>query len=272
MLYLALILLLTFLVTTGLLWGGTRLIQGALYEQPESDLYWRAPAAAGAITAFLGLWALCNYAAAEPGQKVAVGEAPFDTLFNFTTEKESPPIREFVAVRGKAQEKYVARDVGRPLPEYRGPENKLWTARRGIDVDALLVKEGDREVTFKAVVVKAGPNQEQQHVERFVQEGGKSYLDGESFGRISTPRGGGSFVRLLLNVLHFAAWFAVLWLLLRFQWPHALGLAVALWLVMTFVAPYLLAAGANAKAPAAMLSQRYCPPAILPISSVYFSG
>jgi hypothetical protein len=245
-LYLALILLLTFLVVMALLWGGTRLIQAALYEQPEPDLYWRAPAAAAGITAFLGVWALFNYMAAEPGQKVAVGEAPFDTLFNFTTEKESPPIHEFVVVRGKEREKYVSRDVGRPLPEYRGPENKLWTARRGTDVEAILVKEGDHDVTFKTVV-KNGPNKE-QYVERYVQDGGKSYLDSESFGRISTPRGGGSFVRVLLNVLHFGVWFACLWLLLRFQWPHALGLAVALWLVMTFVAPYLLMAGANAKA------------------------
>ncbi len=248
MLYLALILLLTFLVVMALLWGGTRLIQAALYEQPEPDLYWRAPAAAAAITAFLGVWALSNYMAAEPGQKVAVGEAPFDTLFNFTTEKMTErPVPGFTALRGKEREEYVARDVGRPLPEYRGPSNKLWTPRRGLDVDAILVKQGDKEVTFKPKVVETGPGKE-KYVERFVQDGGKSYLDSESFGRISTPRGGGSFVRVLLNVLHFAVWFAALWLLLRFQWPHALGLAVALWLVMTFVAPYLLMAGANAKA------------------------
>jgi hypothetical protein len=246
-LYLGLILLLTFGVLTALLWGGTRLIQGALYENVESELNWRAPAAAGVITAFLGLWALINYAASDPGPPVAVGEAPFDTLFNFTTEKESPPVREFVAVRGKSQEKYVSHDVGKPLPEYRGPDNKLWSARRGSEVDAILVREGDHDVNFKAVV-RTGPNQE-QYVERFVEEGGRSYLDAESFGRVVTPRGGGWFVRVLLNVLHLGVWFGCLWALLRFQWPHALGLAVAMWLVMTFVAPYLLVAGANAKGP-----------------------
>ena len=30
-------------------------------------------------------------------------------------------------------------------------------------------------------------------------------------------------------------WFACLWLLLRFQWPHALGLAVVLWLACTLL-------------------------------------
>jgi hypothetical protein len=250
-LYLVLILLLTFGVLTGLLWGGTRLIQGALYENVEADLNWRAPAAAGAITAFLGLWALFNYMAADPGQT----DLPFDTIFNFTTEKIADrPLTKFTAVRGKAKEEYVFNDVGKPLPEYRDLANKkLWSARRGTDVDEVLVKDGDREVSYKAVV-KTGPNDE-KYVERYVEEGGRSYLDADSFGKIMTPRGGGSFVRVLLNVLHLGVWFGCLWALLRFQWPHALGLAVAMWLVMTFVAPYILVAGAKAKGPKPLPAQ-----------------
>jgi hypothetical protein len=243
-LYLALLLLLTFVVLAALLAGLTALIQGMLYENVQPELYWRAPAAAGAVTAFLGVWALINYAAADPGQT----DLPFDTIFNFTTEKIADrALPEFTAVRGKTKEKYTKNDVGKPLPEYRGPENKLWVPQRGADVDALLVKEGDHEVTYRPVV-REGPNKEKS-VERFVEEGGKSYLDAGSFGKVTTPRGGGWFVRVLLNVLHLAVWFVVLWLLLRYQWPHALGLAVAMWLVMTFVAPYLLAAGAKAKGP-----------------------
>ena len=42
-----------------------------------------------------------------------------------------------------------------------------------------------------------------------------------------------TFINLLLNAVFFGVWFACLWLLLRFQWPHALGLAVPLW--ATFV-------------------------------------
>lgn len=244
MLHLVLILLLTFGVLTALLWGGTRLIQGALYENVEPDLNWRAPAAAGVITAFLGAWALFNYSAAEPGQT----DLPFDTIFNFTTEKVADrPVPGFTAVGGKTKEEYRSNDVGKLLPEYRGPDKKLWSAQERIDVDKVLVREGDREVEFKAVV-KTGPNNV-QYVERFVEEGGRSYLDAESFGRIMTPRGGGWFVRVLLNVLHLGVWFGCLWALLRFQWSHALWLALAMWLVMTFVAPYILVAGAKAKGP-----------------------
>jgi hypothetical protein len=44
----------------------------------------------------------------------------------------------------------------------------------------------------------------------------------------------GLFVaNVFLNLLHLALWFALLWLLLDYQWPHALGLAIVLWLLMT---------------------------------------
>jgi hypothetical protein len=246
--YLVLILLLTFLVLTGILWAITALIQGMLYENVEPDLLWRAPAAAGAVTAFLAVWAVLNYVAAEPGQT----DLPYDTLFNFTTEKVTErPVSEFEVQRKNGKMKYTLVYIpGSPKVEYRNAEGKVWLARREADVEALLVKDGDREVRFnpRYNTDKPQPGKE-RYVERFVEEGGRSYLDGESFGRITTPRGGGSFVRVLLNVLHFGVWFACLWLLLRFQWPHALGLAAAAWLVMTFVAPYILRVGPEAKTP-----------------------
>jgi hypothetical protein len=63
----------------------------------------------------------------------------------------------------------------------------------------------------------------------------------DSVGQIGSFRWGAFFGNLLLNVLHLGVWFAVLWLLLRFQWPHALGLAVVFWLVMTLaVVPQIL--------------------------------
>jgi hypothetical protein len=237
---LALILLLTFLVLSALLWGGTRLLQGMLYENVESDLLWRAPAAAAAITAYIGVWALFNYAAAEPGEK----ELPFGDLFSFTTEKVSEqPLEDFWAERGTTKTRYKKKSIAGAVPrfEYRDdtPQENLWTVSRTRDVQAIIVKEGDKEVRFKAVPGEV----------RYVEEDGRRYLDEEGFGKIKTPRGGGSFVRVLLNVLHFTVWFVCLWLLLRFQWPHALGLAVACWLVMTFVVPFILKQGVEAKGP-----------------------
>lgn len=245
MFYLVLILLLTFLVLTALLWGGTRLVQGALYEDAQPDLYWRAPAAAAALTAYIGIWSLLNYAAAEPGWT----DLPYDNLFNFTTEKVDPrPVPEFWAVRGDTTTKYTIHNVTGPPPQHYYLDDTLDKRRflpgRTKDVEVIIVKEGEREVRFRA---------DPAH-KRYVEEGGRRYLDEEVFGRITTPRGGGAFVRVLLNVLHFAVWFVCLWLLLRFQWPHALAGAAALWLVMTFVVPSILRFGAEAKAPRPQVS------------------
>jgi hypothetical protein len=253
-LYLALLLLLTFLVLTALLWGGTRLIQAALYETGEPELYWRAPAAAGALTAFLGVWMMLNYTAARPDDT----ELPYDNLFNFTTEKVSgQPVPEFWTLRGDAQMKYTMKDLpGMPRRyEYRGEDGQLWQASRALDVDTVIIREGPEKTPVKFKPVKQTRPNKEEYVERYVEEGGRRYLDGESFGKVVTPRGGGSFVRVAINVLHFVVWFVVLWLLVRFQWPHALGLAAALWLVMTFVAPYLFAEAVKVKAAKAVPTQ-----------------
>jgi len=45
---------------------------------------------------------------------------------------------------------------------------------------------------------------------------------------------------LLLNFGFLAVWFLCLWLLLHFQWSHALGLAFVAWLISLFVLPMLL--------------------------------
>ena len=243
MLYLLLLLLLTFLVLAALLAALTGLMQAMLYETVQADLRWRAPAAAAAVTAYLGLWSLCNYAAAEPGQT----DLPFDNIFNFTSELVSDrPVERFTAISGNTQTVYTIQQITGAVPkqEYYGPDRQKWSAAAARNVQTIVVKLDDKDVRFNA---------DEGHA-HYVEEGGRRYLDTEAFGRITTPRGGGSFVRVLLNVLHFAVWFICLWLLLRFQWPHALGLAAALWLVMTFVVPYLFRAAVDAKGPAVPVS------------------
>src|SRR5262249_30731442 len=53
---LLLIYLLVFVALAALLWAGTAWFQGYIYNEPAEDLYWRAPAAAGAVTLFLAFW------------------------------------------------------------------------------------------------------------------------------------------------------------------------------------------------------------------------
>ena len=64
----------------------------------------------------------------------------------------------------------------------------------------------------------------------------------DNLGQLSTFRWGVFLACAFLNFFHLALWFVCLWLLLRFQWSHALGLAVIFWLAMTvFGVPALLA-------------------------------
>src|SRR5437016_14176846 len=74
-------------------------------------------------------------------------------------------------------------------------------------------------------------------------------------------RWGRWFANLFFNFGHLVVWFLGLWVILRFQWAHALGFAVVMWLIVTLIfLPMLLgyaglvAANRAAPAPAAMLS------------------
>ncbi len=66
-----------------------------------------------------------------------------------------------------------------------------------------------------------------------------------------TPRTGRSLGTVLLNLVHLLVWFGCLWLLMRFQWGHALALAAAAWLLMSFVVPAMILPQALKREPAA---------------------
>jgi len=226
-LYLVVVLLLVWAVLAAVLWGVTMFGQGFLYEEPPSEVYWRAPAAAGVVTAVLALWCLLNRAFSEPGQR----EVPLQGLFNFTTETISDPVRQLTADGGSGPAVVYKRFPLSSIPprhEYRDG-NVLWNSSRVRDTKVVTVQEGDREVRFIKEDGKEGGKEAGSG--RFVEEGGSRVLTQD--GRITTPRRGRVFLSVLLNVLLFVAWFAAVWLLLRFHWPHALLLAAVLWLITT---------------------------------------
>ena len=140
MLYLLLFLLLTWLVMAGLMWGGTHLVQGGLYENPTTELYWRGPAAAGGITAFLAVWCLLNYANMTPGDP----NLPYGALFQFASEETSDPVKEFLAIRPNQEPKrYKCKILGKaPLRfEYRDDLNGKWQSTVARETEALIIKE-----------------------------------------------------------------------------------------------------------------------------------
>ena len=66
-------------------------------------------------------------------------------------------------------------------------------------------------------------------------------LDEVNRGQISVFSWWLFLANLFLNFFFLALWFVCLWLVLRFQWLHALGLAIVLWLIALLgVMPMLL--------------------------------
>jgi hypothetical protein len=232
-----------------LLAAGSLAIQRYIYSEPSGHILWGAPAAAAVLTVFLAFWCFVNYRAADPKAK----ELPYGTLFTSSgSEDFGDPVRELWAEKAGVRTHYTRFTEPGVVPRYEYREassQKPWKHDKSIQ--AVIVKEGDskqpQEVRF-VTNYDAG---------RYEEEGGKRYMNMDNFGRIFTPRAARSFWMIVLNILHLGVWFLMVWLLLRFQWSHALGLAAVFWLAMTmlFVPQILDRVPRKAEAPPTATSQ-----------------
>jgi hypothetical protein len=280
------VLVVTCLVLVVLLWVGTLWFQGYIYSEPAPELAWRAPAAAGALTVLLALW--CVLAVSERGGEGtlfdfgATNTKDFDRFTGvwgrvvpLTGEPAPNDVRLSDRLVLKSPHKdvvYTRQRVGSHY-EYIGDDRKTWRPNSSDGLCAQIKFNNDgqemvfqpeleitKDKTGKEVVDFKIGKIRQMGVEaseslRYVEVGGRGrVMTQDEIGRIAEFRWGAYFVNLFLNVLHLGVWFVCLWLLLRFQWSHALGLAVVFWLVMTLaVLPPILS-----KAQAAVQKQ---PPA-----------
>ncbi len=241
MLTLVLILLITWFVLAVLLGAGALWLQGYIYNDPATGLLWRAPAAALALALLVTFWCFLNYRAADPPP----ADLPYDTLFQFkSSEKTSEPVEQLWAVRPEGETSY-RRQKTPPTYQYADERYQLWPKAKAKTIEAIIVLEKSPEGA-KKTVFKADRDQG-----RYVEEGGRRYMTDDQLGRITTPGRGWPLANLALNLFHFVVWYLCLWLLLRFQWSHALGLAAAAWLLMTWlVIPQALANTPRLKAAA----------------------
>jgi hypothetical protein len=222
-----------------LFWAGTLWFQAYIYTEPAEDLHWRAPAAAAAVTAFLALW--CFLAYRYPDY--------YDPLFSNPDQVES--YSYFWSVeKGKEKVRYERRktaDGPRTQIEYfragsRRPDDRWKRERDGVLVEAIIVEEGPakKEVRYN-LQRPSGRGFTAEETARYVEERGGRVMTSDDIGRVTTSQRGPVVVYLILLVVHLAVWFVSLWLLLRFQWPHALGLAIVFCLIMTlWVVPLMV--------------------------------
>lgn len=264
MLGLILILLLIWLFLTVVFWAGSLWVQSYIYSEPVSGLHWRAPAAGAAVTVFLALWCYLAY------RGLTVGSSFLD----FSAEQETEYPYFWSVEKGNQKVLYERYRTGSLLsgteyviPNSRPPRKWKRTDSEGRLVEAIIVEEGKgpqkKEVRFKLERPPGGFKEGE--MARYVEEGGQGRVMTEDrIGRVSVQRTGLVAAYLLVNVFHLVLWFICLWLLLRYQWGHALLMAAGFWLFMTlWVVPQVLRKSEQAappKPPMASLHRRAAQP------------
>jgi hypothetical protein len=201
-------------------WVGSLFIQGYFYEGPTADLYWRAPAAAAAVTLFLAFFCML-------AKKYDV-----KTLFEFTSGSEKP-FDSFYSIRNGKETHYVKDKRKGMFVDDQGKAWR-WNDSEGL-VDTIIVVEGDDRRIFKADLGSGGKPKDAGKV-RFLEEGGTGwYIASDDLGIIAKAQAGRTFLMIVINMVHFVVWFLAIWLLLEYQWPHAFLLALPFWAATTLI-------------------------------------
>lgn len=235
MVLLVVLMIFLYVVLTLLLSAWTVWFSGYLYESPTQKIEWRGPAAGGAVLVVVLLWVVLAYR--DPGR--------YRSLWEFTSTETTKPFRELVVTDEKGKAERYRLIAGTRRYHLNGNENLKRVPSRP---PSITVTEDGQKSVFrpemkdgKLMVHKTQTLfSSQDEPLRYVDEKGRVMLE-TSLGQLTTFRGGYFVLNLVLNLLMFAAWFLALWLLLAFQWPHALGQAAVFWLVMMmFVMPPVL--------------------------------
>jgi hypothetical protein len=243
--------MLVWFVLTVFLAAWTLWFQAYIYTESTSGMLWRAPAAGSCILLTILLWVFLDYQNPER----------YSTLWEFSPVEDHDyqqiivPHRdgkEDVYKRVRRDRSYVYMRGDRPLPTR--PEKVIAVTDSGerIPFEPDRDASGHFQVEDGRSLIYRGP-------------GGLTMVEGQ-LGRIRTFYPGRLFLNLFLNFFHFLIWFVSLWLILRYQWSHAFGLAIVLWAVMIlFILPQVLRlaedAALHTSAPAAQSTQPTVPAA-----------
>src|SRR5262245_35000261 len=223
--FLVMVLLISAASLIVLLWVGTLFFQGYIYTEPTRGIHWQAPAAGGILALFITLWCLIAVNSADP----ATLAVPYGTLFSFSpkVEKYKKDAKEIWVIdhKNKKPQKY---DLGKDRRYRQAGTGGTFPRAK---VEAIILKDETGQSRFEPTATAAGSD----YTEFRDADGWVLRVDGEGplTGNPVAFRWGRFFGALFLNFVHLSLWFACLWLLLRFQWGHALGFALALWFILT---------------------------------------
>lgn len=228
---LVVVLLVVFAVLSLLLAAWTMFFQGYIYSEPGEGIAWRAPAAGAVLSLFLCVWIVLDYRSVEKPSD----EGRYRSLHEFSARETETYEKLTILTQDRKHEQYARRGenkyynkAGRLLPE------------RPLEIRAE-DKDGQEHIFKPNRDEKGNFKVEENGRLRYYDEGNpKRYMEEGSFGQITTFHFSWLLIGLLLNFGFLVVWFVCLWLLLRFQWSHALGLAFVAWLISLFVLPMIL--------------------------------
>jgi hypothetical protein len=208
------------------LWIAALFVQSYIYTEASPGLAWQAPATGVILGAFFAAW--CWFVVASPDARPT--DIPYDTLFRFSprVDMTKEPVRELWAIKKNDEKvRYVRFRHGQNRFEYKDGADRAWN---GTGVKAIELEHDGEKYRFEPVTVATGAYPE------FASDKGDwtmKVFDSGPTGAPTTFRTSRFLANLALNLLHFVLWFACLWLVLRFQWAHALGFAFCAWLLIT---------------------------------------
>jgi hypothetical protein len=230
--YLILILLVVWFVLIVLLAAWTLWFQAYIYSEPVGEIWWRAPAAGTAVAVFVCLWVVLDYGT----------DGRYRPLHEFSA-READIYSDLWVVNQDGKEDHYMRGADN---QYRNKNGKGLPTRPN-KIIASQTKDGDKQVFEPERDEKGRFKVEKNAALRYYEKDNpKRYMEETALGQVSVFHFGWLVMNLVLNFVLLAVWWVALWLLLRFQWSHALGLAVVFWGVMLlFVLPPVLTYAEN---------------------------
>lgn len=231
MLSLILVMLLVWFVLTVFLAAWTLWFQAYIYTEPAKGLLWRAPAAGSLIFLSILLWVYLDYQTPER----------YSTLWEFSAEDVLVYPTLIVPHRSGKQDEYKRVRADRGYTYKKGDQ---YLPSRPEKLIAVL-KSGDRHEFVPDLDEKGHFKVTEGQGLLYRDTTGQVMVEGQ-LGQVRTFYLSRLLLNLFLNFFHLAVWFACLWLLLRYQWSHALGLAIVIWAVMLlFIMPQVLGLAEN---------------------------
>jgi hypothetical protein len=214
-------------VLTALLWFGSLFAQTYFYTAPADGIYWKAPAAAGILTAFYFVWSMLNVWGGT-AKTAGPTEIPFGVVWEFSPRVDviAEPVPQFWSKRRSSEKAlYVLDRSSPPAIKYQKQDSDEYWSPGGVEY--VQFECDGTEYTFK-------PDKERSHGYMvFVDANSGLEMKEFEIGRVGYMSWGRLMTYLFLNVIHLLLWIVCLWVLLGFQLRHAWGLGFILWIAAT---------------------------------------